>query len=260
MADPISVRPYDLGAKEYDAHVSNPNDSIYHSYYEKPAIRSLAGNLSGKRVLSVGCGSGVDTQWLVENGAKNATGIDLSSGLIELGIKKFPNLDLRVMDMEALEFEDASFDLLISSLAIHYLADWTTALKEAKRVLVDGGRYIFSCGHPIDSAMQYFRDTRYSGSMLGVRKDLESNLNEYTGNYLQASQGGTTPLTVPIRELTVTVYTQTFAKMVKYITDAGFTIKSVVEPLPIDEMKALDLATYEKLMRFPSFIIWEIRK
>lgn len=260
MADPKSVLPYDLGAKEYDAHVSDPNDSIYHSYYEKPAIRKIFGDLSGKSILNIGCGSAVDTQWLIENGAGSVTGIDLSKGLIAVGKGKYPHLDLRIMDMETLEFEDASFDLLVSSLAIHYLPDWTRALKEANRVLKPGGRYVFSCGHPIDSAMKYSHEGDTYTALLGRGKNKKTGEVEYIGDYLKPDSNGTSELAMPIRNLKVITYTQTFSNMVRYIREAGFTIEAAIEPLPIEQMKIVDINTYNKLRRFPSFIIWELRK
>jgi ubiquinone/menaquinone biosynthesis C-methylase UbiE len=260
MADPKSVLAYDIGAEEYDAHVSDPNDSIYHSYYEKPAIRKLFGDLTDKKVLNIGCGSGVDTHWIVENGAKSVVGIDLSKGLIDVGKKKYPDLDLRVMDMEKLEFDDESFDLLVSSLAIHYLPDRTDALKEAFRVLAPGGRYVLSSNHPLDGALEYFSNGDIQSALVGRNKNTMTGKNEYIGDYLKTSKSGVSEFVMPIGDLKVTTYTQTFANMVRYIREAGFTVESVAEPIPSEQMKTIDLHAYNKLSRLPFFIIWELRK
>lgn len=260
MADPKSVLAYDLGAEEYDAHVSDPNDSIYHAYYEKPAIRKLFGDMSDKKVLNIGCGSGVDAQWIVENGAESVVGIDLSKGLIEIGKKKYPDLDLRVMDMEDLDFDDGSFDLLVSSLAIHYLPDWTKALKEAFRVLKPGGRYVFSCGHPLEDALFYTQEGDTNYAYIGRKRSVSTGEPSYIGDYLKSDSNGISKLTMPLRELVVTTYSQTFSNMVNYICSAGFRIASVVEPVPDESMKTIDLHVYNKLTRLPAFIIWELRK
>lgn len=260
MADPKSVLAYDMGAAEYDAHVSDPNDSIYHAYYEKPAIRKLFGDLTDKKVLNIGCGSGVDAQWIVESGAKSVVGIDLSKGLIDIGRKKYPDLDLQVMDMEKLEFEDESFDLLVSSLAIHYLPDWTEALKEAFRVLKPGGRYVLSSNHPLDGALEYFSNGDIKSALVGRNKNTVTGKNEYIGDYLNSTNNGVSEFVMPIGDLKVTTYTQTFANMVRYIREAGFTIESVEEPMPMEQIKALDLHVYNKISRLPAFIIWELRK
>ncbi len=260
MADIKSVLPYDLGAEVYDAHVSDPNDSTYHSYYEKPAIRAVFGDLSNKKILNIGCGSAVDTQWLVENGSKDVTGIDLSAGLIAIGQKKFPDLDLRVMDMEALEFADESFDLAVSSLAIHYLDNWTTALKEAHRVLRRGGRYVFSCNHPVAGAVSYSNSGNHRNGLMGKSKNIVTGEVKYFGDYMKINNLGVGKTMMPIGGLEVTTYTQTFSNMVRYIVDSGFTIESVVEPLPQKSLIQADNDTYDKLNRFPYFIIWELRK
>ncbi len=259
--DKKTVAAYNAGADEYDSHVSNPDESIYHSYYEKPSMHTLVGDVKGKTILSIGCGSGVDTQWFVDQGAKKVVGVDISEGLITIAKKKFPDIVFKVMDMESLDFEDETFDLTYSSLAIHYLADWTTALKEARRALKPGGRYVFSCGHPIDSAKEYFKDEMQEGSLIGKVKYLKSGESRQFGDYIHIETGGVTPLYMPLTEnLRVTTYTQTFSNMVRYITDSGFTIEQCVDPLPIKDMQRVDSSTYNRLRKYPFFILWSLRK
>jgi ubiquinone/menaquinone biosynthesis C-methylase UbiE len=53
-------------AVEYDRHNAS---SAANSYYERPATIELLGNVHGKRVLEVGCGTGPLTEWLVAHGA-----------------------------------------------------------------------------------------------------------------------------------------------------------------------------------------------
>lgn len=156
--DRNTIHHYNANAQRYHGHVSNPDDSPFHAYYEKPAIRAELPNLKGLDVISIGCGSGVDTRWLADHGAKKVVGIDISEGLIAIAQKENPDIEFHEMDMEKLDFPDESFDLAYSSLAIHYVSDWTKPLKEAYRVLRPGGQYVFSCGHPIDSAMEYSTD------------------------------------------------------------------------------------------------------
>ena len=62
-----SSSEYDAMAIDYDRHNAN---SAANSYYERPATMSLLGDVHGKRVLEVGCGTGPLTQWLVDQGAE----------------------------------------------------------------------------------------------------------------------------------------------------------------------------------------------
>ena len=185
--DPQTIEAYNKNAQAYNEHVLNPDDSIYHAYYEKPAIRAELPDLSGKQVISIGCGSGVDAQWLLEHGAQSVAGIDISKELIAIARQNYPDVDLRVMDMEALDFPDASFDVAYSSLAIHYVDDWTQPLREAHRILRPGGTYVFSCGHPLDTAQERQRKDDHKTSLLGkiVHDD---GTREVVGDYLVADQ------------------------------------------------------------------------
>lgn len=68
LTDPYTIKHYNEHAEDYDRHVSNPNDSTFHSFYEKPAIKAELPNLKGFEIISIGCGSGVDAKWLADNG------------------------------------------------------------------------------------------------------------------------------------------------------------------------------------------------
>lgn len=114
----ITIDAYNKNAAAYHAHVSNPEESAYHSYYEKPAIRALLPDVAGLSVLSIGCGSGLDARYLKDSGAAQVTGVDISEGLIEIAKKENQDIDFQVMDMEKLDFPDESFGLCYSSLAI----------------------------------------------------------------------------------------------------------------------------------------------
>ena len=59
-----SIDWYNDNAIFYTDHVRSPKESIYHSYYEKPAMYNALPNLKGKKVLSLGCGSGEDSHYL----------------------------------------------------------------------------------------------------------------------------------------------------------------------------------------------------
>ena len=119
---------YNTNAQAYTDHVRNSDDSVYHGYYEKPAMYANLPNLSGKRVLSLGCGSGEDSQYLLSQGVKESVGIDISSELIKIASASYPDCSFATMDMEQLDFADASFDFMYSSLAIHYIEDWSLVL------------------------------------------------------------------------------------------------------------------------------------
>src|SRR4051812_9198388 len=65
----------------------------------------------GDHVLDVGCGSGVCLAVAAGRGAR-VTGVDASAALLELARERVPGADLRAADMEALPFDDDTFDLV----------------------------------------------------------------------------------------------------------------------------------------------------
>ncbi len=258
--DPNTIRHYNQNAENYDRHVSDPTDSTFHSYYEKPAIRAELPDLYGLEIISIGCGSGVDARWLADNGAKKVVGIDISEGLLAIAMKNHPDIEFHEMDMERLDFDDQSFDLAYSSLAIHYVDDWTQPLKEARRILRRGGLYIFSCGHPIDSAMEYSTEDNAKYAKLGRKVDKSTNERTIYGDYLAQEGSGIKPVKGMLGDIEIVVFHRTFSKMIEQILASGFIIERVVEPQPIDEMGAADAGTFEQLKKIPTFMIWVLRK
>lgn len=99
----------------------------------------------GKKVLEIGCGAGIDLIRFARGGA-DVTGIDLSETAIDLAKKNFNinglKADLRVMNGEALDFQDNTFDLVYAHGVLQYTADSRKMAEESLRVLKEGGEFI----------------------------------------------------------------------------------------------------------------------
>jgi len=91
----------------------------------------------GTRVLEVGCGQGHLTKALADRGV-DIIGIDANPQAAEVADHTL----VRHMRAEALEFEDARFDLVISVHAIEHIPELAKALSEISRVLVPGGHAV----------------------------------------------------------------------------------------------------------------------
>lgn len=92
----------------------------------------------GERVLEIGCGRGHLTSVLAEAGV-DVTGVDANPRASEVAVSD----RVRHMYGEALEFEDASFQKIVSVHAIEHIPDLEAALDEMARVLEPGGRALF---------------------------------------------------------------------------------------------------------------------
>ncbi len=138
---------YTSGARDYERHADT---SLYNAQYERPAMLDVIGDVTGLRIIDAGCAAGYYSATLIA-AAASVVALDASPEMIHIiEQKRLPNVDARVHDLaEPLSWiADATIDLIVSSLAMHYLASWNVTLREFHRVLVPGGRLVISTHHP----------------------------------------------------------------------------------------------------------------
>lgn len=253
--DNRSIKWYNRHAADYAKHVRDETDSIYHSLYEKPAMYSLVPDLDGKTVISLGCGSGEDCEYLKRHGAGKVVGIDISENIIKIANSTYPDCDFMVMDMENLDFSDESFDFAYSSLAIHYIEDWHRAFKEVYRILKPGKNFLFSCEHPVASSMAITQnDENVKIQQLSRKRDKKSGKIEIIGDYLTRRTSG-----INI-DWPVTIWHKSISEIVSEATDAGFLIVGICEPKPLEKMNEISPKAYQTLNKIPHFIIFKLLK
>lgn len=253
--DQQSIDWYNKNAEGYAKHVRDINDSVYHSYYEKPAMYKLVPDLAGKKVLSIGCGSGEDISYLKKLGAQDAVGIDISSGLINIAKKDHPECEFKVMDMEQLDFPENTFDFVYSSLAIHYIEDWTKVFSEVYKVLKPNSIFQFSCLHPVTFAMRGADTDENWVSKLEVVKNKTTREVEITGDYFSRFK-----VMNALGKDTVNTWRKSFGEISKEANLAGFVIEQIVEPLPLDELEIKSPETYKRMLKIPEFVIFRLLK
>ncbi|MGH2633279.1 MAG: class I SAM-dependent methyltransferase [Tepidiformaceae bacterium] len=121
---------------------------------EWPVLRGMLPPLDGARVLDLGCGFGWFCRWAREYGAASVVGIDLSEKMLERARQDTddPGITYLLGSIEAFDFPLASFDLVFSSLAFHYVERFDAVCERIARVLTPGGGLVFSVEHPIYTA------------------------------------------------------------------------------------------------------------
>jgi SAM-dependent methyltransferase len=118
----------------------------------READAHLLGEVSGRRVLEIGCGSAPCARWLRRAGA-DVVALDLSAGMLaraaELGRSTGVAVPLLQADAGALPLAGGSVDVVCSAFGgLPFVADVEGALAEAARVLRPGGRFVASVNHP----------------------------------------------------------------------------------------------------------------
>jgi ubiquinone/menaquinone biosynthesis C-methylase UbiE len=121
---------------------------------EWPSLRALLPDMRGLRVVDLGCGFGWFCRWAREHGAAHVLGLDVSERMLARARASTPDADITYTraDLEHLQLPEASFDLVYSSLAFHYIERLDALLAGVYRALVPGGRLVFSVEHPIYTA------------------------------------------------------------------------------------------------------------
>ena len=94
-------------------------------------------HVSGRRVLDVGCGAGTFLRMCADRGA-HVSGLDAARGMLEVARERVPEGDLRLGDLQALPYPDASFDVVTGFTSFFFADDIVAALAEAGRVAVAG--------------------------------------------------------------------------------------------------------------------------
>lgn len=108
-----------------------------------PRYVILADRLQGKRVLDIGCGTGIGASMMLELGAEMVDAIDHRPAVLELGRMKHAKsgLDFHVMFWEELGFPDHTFDLVVCLDPSSPCTD-PSLISEVQRVLKPDGEYI----------------------------------------------------------------------------------------------------------------------
>ena len=87
-------------------------------------------------MLDLGCGYGWHCIYAMEHGASSVVGVDISHKMLEVAKEKthFPQVEYKCCAMEDVEFPEESFDVILSSLAFHYVADYEILVKKIYRI------------------------------------------------------------------------------------------------------------------------------
>jgi len=137
--------PPDFGARARIYDTLRPTDAAWWDAFS--ALVEL-GDLRGRRVLDVGCGTGRLLAALVTEAHAKAWGIDESAEMVAVARETLPaGVGVRRGTAEKLPFRDGWFDRVTMSLVLH-LVDRPRALAEARRVVPDDGRVVISTFHP----------------------------------------------------------------------------------------------------------------
>ncbi|MDC5706389.1 class I SAM-dependent methyltransferase [Vibrio europaeus] len=214
-------------------------DNIYNALLERPSTLALLGDVKGKAVVDMGCGSGIYAQWFLEHGVSNLTCVDLSTEMIDLVKSEYGGrITAYVQDLsKGLPNEESnSADIIVCPLVLHYIEDLNVVFQDVYRVLKPGGYIVFSTHHP-------FADFECTSS----------------GNYFERERVTEDWNTVgdPVE---VSFYRRSLTEVSDAVTYSGLVISRISEGEVDERAKAISEEAYQHLKRNPNFIFFRCEK
>jgi ubiquinone/menaquinone biosynthesis C-methylase UbiE len=217
-----------------------------------PRMLAMLGDVSGKRILDLGCGEGGYARELVRRGAR-VVGVDGSRRLIGIARARATAAGIdgvTFVEANASAIGDAvgpaSIDVVLAAMSLMDVEDYEGAIGEAHRVLIHGGELVMSITHPCFSApvSHWIRTDAGTLDHFAVDRYLDRTAWD---SYITAS------FHAPVirRHRPLEDY---FAAPIA----AGFTLKEFQEPAATADERSRS-RRFEKLSRIPYFIFmrWE---
>lgn len=242
MTDSVYDDPQALAAYQRHRHsgVSSPNTTM-----EEPALWRELGSVDGLRVADLGCGDASIAPALLAAGAVGYYGIDSAGAMVAAAQATLAGSAGRVEQTAIEDFhpEPDSFDLIVSRLALHYVADVDRVLRACRAGLAPGGRLVVTVVHPVITCL---RD--------GAEIPSGRRTSWLVDNYFEAG-----PRQRPWLGRTVTWHHRSIEDYVSALLRAGFTLTNLRECPPERSLFGDDEAEYTRRTRTPLFLLLSAR-
>lgn len=207
---------------------------------EQPVMKRLLHPVQDKTILDMGCGLGHQIQSLLQQNPKQITGLDISQKMLNEAQSRIlsPNVEWICSALEDFDFGNSRFDLVISSMTLHYIEDLDILFQHIYNGLRTGGQFLFSMEHPIcTAALQPWKE--YNGEKYWlVNRYAEENLRKQDWFVKDVEK-----------------YHHQLSTIINALLNAGFLLKNLEEPSPDRELLQLRPDFEQHIHRPPIVII-----
>lgn len=221
-----------------EAYLSATDEKPFTKYYERPFIIDNLPSLVGKSILDVGCATGFYSKYCLQNGA-TVISVDASAKMVEHTVELCNGKNTGFVHDIAEPFDfvkSGSIDVIICSLVLHYVADWTQTLSEFSRILKMGGKCLISTHHPITDFTHFNSDSYHSKRLVE---------DEWQG------------FDPPIK---VRYWVRPLNEYIQPMIDSKMTLVSVNEPGPKKDLESIDPRMHARLSTRPAFLFFVLKK
>lgn len=130
------------------ATVQEELSTVHYARSQEEIVAYLRFLSRSKRILEAGCGVGRVVIYLRESGF-DVVGVDYCANALQKAKDYAPDLPLTLADIRTMPFEDGTFQAYLSfGVLEHFFDGPTSALREANRVLEDGGILVMTTPYP----------------------------------------------------------------------------------------------------------------
>lgn len=237
---------WDAFAGSYEERAGEDGD-FYHRNFVIPSILRLLGDVKGKRLLDMACGTGVVSRILARMGA-TVTGVDISAEMLSYASEREQAQPLGISyhhgsASDLKDWKEETFDGVVCNMAMMDIADYRGAIVEASRILVPGGRFVFSILHPCFCTP----DSEW------VKRDPNSKKNEdklywKVDRYFERASGRNI---MQFACSTTLHFHRTLGDYLGVVLASGFSIEAVDEPEPRQDL----LPDYADMTRMAEFLV-----
>ncbi|MEG0928067.1 class I SAM-dependent methyltransferase [Chryseobacterium sp.] len=211
------------------------------------ALKEMLPDFKGKNILDLGCGFGWHCRYAMENGAKSVVGIDLSEKMLSKAreINSLEGIQYERKALEDINYPAEKFDLILSSLTLHYVESFGSIAQNIYQWLTSGGRFVFSVEHPVFTA---------EGSQDWVYDKNGDKTCWPVDRYFMEGKRNTTFLGE-----NVVKYHRTLTSYLNTLLAQGFKIREIIEPEPSREMLN-EIPEMKDELRRPMMLLISVEK
>lgn len=218
---------------------------FYRQHIVNPALFSLLGNVSGKKIFDAGCGQGYLSRMLAKKGAV-VTGLEPATGLITYAKEREEKEHLGITyiqeDLSVWQEHRNEFDSVISNMVFMDIPDWQSAMKNCIQVLKPQGTFVFSLSHP---CFEYVEKDHEDAKDFRHAPDWQDQPYIKVGEYFEE---------YTVKNFIGYSFHHTLSQYINFILDNGCSLKKLVEPQMPEEI-AKQYRQHERDFHVPSFLL-----